>query len=795
MPEMAKSGGQPTPMMQQWLSLKEQAGDSLLFFRLGDFFELFNEDAEVAAPVMGVTLTSRGGKSAEDKQPLCGVPIHNFEIYLHKLLDAGFSIALAEQTEEAGPQIKLVKREIVQWFSPGIRFLHQDERPSYCAVVTGKARAWHFAAADVATGHLVLESGETEENLQALLQALPVLDLRIPYREKFSVDVKFQRACYLMSERDSQKLIMDSLHLTDWEDCPSKNLLSTQALGTLLQILKEAHPRHRLHFQRPNEYPNSVWMNSSTRRNLNLDQSSSVNLFDFLNQTKTAMGRRRLKEQLMHPSTSAAEIQDRQNLVQFFKSNSRLRSDFRNELQQVLDLHRLLRKKTSASNLYSLSQSLGHSLSAAERLEKNSLSLGLDLQPLQYIYKTLSKHLQWSEEADLGWVKAGINSQLDELRDLESNASSLLSQLEDTLRAQTGVNTLKIKFHQVFGYVADFGSIHQTKIPPQAKTVQTLANSVRFKTKELNQLEEKLLSLGSRIKEAESAEIAKLAELVEQHQNFILQFCDQISYFDFVQSLAEVSSKNRWVTPKSATEEQKIQVKKATHPLSQENFVPLTFELSQSSQRCILLSGPNMAGKSTVLRIAALMALLHQIGSDVPAENCELSIFDRIMCRMGAFDDLAQGKSTFFVEMKEVSNMLSGASQRSLLLFDELGRGTSTFDGMSLAWAITEAVHDLGALSMVATHYLEMAKLEKFLPALKNYHLGVKQIDDQLVFTRKLERGPASQSYGIQVARLADIPERILERASQKLSEFESKRKKPTPLFETNLFYEEQSPR
>jgi len=788
-PQKTKTGSKQTPMMQQWEALKAQAGDNLLFFRLGDFFELFGEDAIQAAPIMGVTLTSRNTKSSHgNSQALCGVPIGNFEPYLHKLLDAGRAVALAEQTEEAGPGKNLVRREIVQYFTPGIRLLHQDERAHYCAVVTGRENCWVLAAADVATGHVVLERGNNLEVLEDIIERLPIEDLRIPQGENFNLVRVYEKPCQFLSDAKARQLVMEDLGIVDWQDSPCQSHLETQCLGSLFSVLHKAHPGTRLSFVKPQLEKDSLWISSSTSRNLHLFEPQKQSLFDFLNQTKTALGRRELKNMLAHPSTRLEIISARQRLVRSFKTQNAKRRDFRQRLSQVQDIQRLLRKKPSPRGLWQLSKSLSAGLEAAHlisgeeeiilQFQKTSLQLGA-------LYNRLDQSLQWSELPETGWIQEGVSAELDELRHLQLNASKFLADLEEKLRAETKVSSLKIKFHQVFGYVAEVTSLHKSKIPETAKHIQTLANSERFKTLELEELEKQILSLKTRISEAEKAEYQKLYQAVDEHQKLLQDWGGWVAKLDCFQALAEVSERYCWNTPITQVSEDKIlDLEEASHPLSLENFVPLNFSLSSDELQVILLTGPNMAGKSTILRVAALIALLHQIGSDVPARRAVLSIVDRIMCRMGAQDDMTHGKSTFFVEMKEVATMLQGATAASLLLFDEVGRGTSTYDGMSLAWAITEAVHDLGSLSIVATHYLELAQLEKSLLHLKNFHVGVKEIEGQLVFTRKLMKGPASQSYGIQVARLAKIPEEILERAENKLKEFEKKRTKPPPLFD-----------
>jgi DNA mismatch repair protein MutS len=501
----------------------------------------------------------------------------------------------------------------------------------------------------------------------------------------------------------------------------------------------------------------------------------------------TALGRRELKQVLSNPVQNIELLKSRQQLVKYFKDQTGSRKLFRQKIFEVHDLHRLVRRIKSPRELLQLKDSLEAGMAALNALDASHLEMQKFESTLKFcypLYEQLAESLQSSEDDDWGWIKEGINPSLDELRNLKLNADRLLSELEANLRTETGVGSLKVKFHQVFGYVAEVTALHKEKIPANAKRIQSLANSDRFKTDALIQLEEKLLSLESRIREAERSELQRLFSLAANFESPLLEWATTIATLDCFQALAEVSQNLGWSTPRMNSRPGVLRLTEAVHPLAMNSFIPLNFELNATTQQILLLTGPNMAGKSTVLRIAALTALLHQIGSDIPARNAELSVFDRIGCRMGATDDITTGQSTFFVEMREVASMLHGATEKSLLVFDEIGRGTSTYDGMSLAWAITEEVHELKALSLIATHYLELADLERLLNRLRSYHLGVEEIRGRLIFTRELKPGPASRSYGIHVAKLADIPQGILTRAQLKLNEFEKRRTKPLPLFD-----------
>jgi len=782
-----------TPMMNQWRDLKALAGDSLLFFRLGDFYELFESDAVTAAPIMGVTLTSRNSKAPEsERQPLCGVPFGNFEIYLHKLLSAGFSVALAEQTEEPKPGKNIVRREIVQWFTPGMRLLENDEQAHYLAVVAGTEKRWVAVAADVATGHSLLETGEGSEALQDFLERWNVEDLRLPVHQKFELRLKFIREYRGPNERRARELVLDLFGLASLEDLDLNSPLEMEALGGLAQIILDAHPLRKPRLQRPNQSPHQVWMNASTRRHLHLFEPKEKSLFQFLDECQTAVGRRLLRARLASPTSDLAEIQKRQNLIASLRKSGVQRRKIRSALSTVLDVERLLRRKRSPLTLWNLVKSLKAVIEVAPLFPDSPAAQNFQAQclALQKFIEEMSAQLQWSTDSEQGWIAPEVSAELDQLRSLKVNAQEHLAKLEEKMRADLGISTLKLKMHQVFGLVADVTSQHREKIPAHAKIIQTLANAQRFKTPDLETLERDLLSVESRVANLERALLDELFEKVSSQEKSIQESILLLAELDWAQSMAEVSEKNNWITPICVSSENLLELKDARHPLIGEDFVPLSFRLHQDDLRVLLLTGPNMAGKSTVMRLAALCALLHQIGSDVPAVTASLSLFDRIGCRMGAGDDLGEGKSTFFMEVKEVASLLQGANEKSLLLFDEIGRGTSTYDGMSLAWAITEHLHEKKSLAIVATHYLEMAPLESKLSGLKNFHLGVEERSGRLLFTRQLVYGPASRSYGIQVARLADLPESILERAQEKLKEFETKtqtshkQKEKLPLFQ-----------
>jgi DNA mismatch repair protein MutS len=484
-------------MMRQWYELKAKAGDALLFFRLGDFYELFEEDALKAAPILGVTLTARNNRGqSTNSSPLCGVPVATIENYLHRALNKGLKIALAEQTEEPKPGKILVKREIVQWFTPGIRFLKNDDQPHYAAVVSKSSAGWTLAAADVGTGHVVLEIGNGLESLQEIIDRLPIQDLRFADSEFANLLCVYKEKTSLLFSQDADHEIQNALQLASSDDIQIHHKIEGQVLGTLFKILRDAHPIDRLRYLKPRSNISSVWMTAATRKNLYLFEPEDRSLFKFLDKTLTAAGRRELKDLLLNPTQDTELIASRQKLVAYFKQNSSLRQLFRARLNGIYDLHRLLRRRSQPEVLVQIMQSLSRglgaarSISAAEALAADFIRRSELLTPL---CEQLEASVQMSEDGEWGWIKNGVNRTLDELRDLKKNSQKLLSDLELKLRNESGVSSLKIKFHQVFGYIAEVTLLHRDKIPSSAKRIQTLANAERFKTTELEQLEEKIL--------------------------------------------------------------------------------------------------------------------------------------------------------------------------------------------------------------------------------------------------------------------------------------------------------------
>ncbi len=780
-------------MMKQWAELKAKAGSALLFFRLGDFYELFEEDALKAAPLLGVTLTSRNSKAdTKDAIPLCGIPVSQLELYLPRLLDRNLKVALAEQVEEPQPGKTLVRREIVQWFTPGMRLLRGDDRIHLVAVIDHQGRDWSLAACDIATGHLTLDTQTSWEALLSKIQELNIKDLRwnLPMPEH-SLTLFHEEAPYV-DESEWNGLLLRGFGVSSTQDLPPLSRLYRKTLAQLLRVIEEAHPRERLRFLHPQLSIDNVWMSQATKKNLHLFEPDGLSLFDILNHCMTACGRRTLKQWMNHPIRHKDHLKSRQTTVAFFKSRTTERTLLRKKLSQILDLHRLLRRRRTPREILSFADSLKAGISTALLLQSpipllqqfstlsDSLrSLGDELE------RCIEPHQRSLEASSLEpQIARGVHPIIDELRAIRDDSRSLLMQLEARLRDSLGISSLKIKFHQTFGYVIEITAAHKSKIPDSAKRIQSLTNGERFKTDELEALEQQILSCTSRLQDAEDAEWSRLNEAIEAHYSSLISWLDILGQIDAAQSLADVSSHYNWTTPHTCEQRQTLLLTQAKHPLVRGQFIPFDLSMSPGQLQVLLLTGPNMAGKSTVLRTVCLMAYLHQIGCDLPAQSASLSLFDRILCRMGASDDLTNGQSTFLFEMREVASILQGASEESLLAFDEIGRGTSTFDGMSLSWAVTKHVAGLGALSLMATHYLELAELEALVPTLRAYHLGVELTDNKLIFTRELLSGPASRSYGIHVARMADLPESILQVAEDKLREFERKRAQRIPVLE-----------
>ena len=796
----ASQGSQSSisPMMEQYLRLRRGLPkDVLLFFRLGDFYEMFFEDAQETASLLGLTLTRR------HQVPMCGVPHHSAEGYIGRLVKAGKRVALAEQTSvpTAG---KLVEREIVQVISAGtISDFNclEDKKNSYIVAVYKQKKSYGFACVDHTTGGAsVAEFSDLGELLDEVERLKPAeLLLSEDQVEAFSgVAATLEYEGYAFLPENGRQSLCEhfKVHSLEGFGCESMPA-ALGAVGAIFhylsyQLRRDVSHIHSLKVLAPSHY---VQIDRASIANLDLVDSrsgASHSLLGAIDKTSTPMGGRKLHHWVLHPLKDKAELLARQQMIGAFLAEDFLMSKLREELKQIRDLERLMGRLSQGSgtprDLQALAYSLSHLPHIQEDIQAFSLmeKSRLDLLLLQLgDFSSLVEHLlgALAEEVPLamkegGIIREGFDKTLDELRSAATEGKTWLAELQQKERERTGIESLKIRFNNVFGYYIEITKSHYHKVPDDYERKQTLVNAERFVTPELKEMESKILGAEERSK---LIEYDLFVSLRQEACAFLgeVQTCAQaLAELDVLLGLAQLAQQHHYVCP-LLTEQKGIFIEEGRHPVIEQSlgenaFVANETYLSDEESRLILLTGPNMAGKSTYIRQVALIVLLAQIGSYVPAKSAKIGLVDKIFCRVGASDDLARGQSTFMVEMSETALILNNATERSLVILDEIGRGTATFDGLSIAWAVAEYLHDeIGALTLFATHYHELTDLERLKRAVANYNVAVREWHEEIIFLRKILPGAADKSYGIQVARLAGLPPVIIERAKKILSHLE----------------------
>ncbi|MET3682212.1 DNA mismatch repair protein MutS [Alkalibacillus flavidus] len=786
---------QYTPMIEQYLSVKSQHKDAFLFFRLGDFYELFFDDALQAAKELEITLTQRDG--GEEKIPMCGVPYHSAESYIKTLIDKGYKVAICEQVEDPQAAKGVVKREVVQIVTPGTvmegKMLDEAEN-NFISSITPTDNGYVIAYADLSTGESFISQLEAPiKDVISELYNRPIKEIVLP--EAFPEDDKALLAAYLnvtLSFEEETTIPDTFTYLVDGLE--SKDLI--QGFGRLFQYIHHSQKRFLSHLQ-PVEYvalEQYMKLDLYSKRNLELmesirDQSQKGTLLSVLDRTSTAMGARRLKKWIDNPLLSKTAIDKRHNqvgtLIDFFFE----REELRDQLKLVYDLERLAGRvsygNVNARDLLQLKQSLAAIPAIKETLNQFDDSLISDLLGDISVYSTIYQLLEDSIHDDPpivitegGIIKDGYDAQLDEYRESSRNGRQWVAQLEASEREATGVKSLKVGYNKVFGYYIEVTKANLHAIDDDRyERKQTLANAERFITPELKEKEKLILEAKDKSMALEYDLFLAIREEMKQYIPRLQQLAEQISEIDVLVSFAFISEEYNYVKP-TMNHDQSLAVYGARHPVVEQvmrdEFVPNDFELEQGTD-ILLITGPNMAGKSTYMRQLGLIAIMAQIGCFVPVNEADLPIFDQIFTRIGAADDLVSGQSTFMVEMLEAQNAVSHATPNSLILFDEIGRGTSTYDGMALAQSIVEYLHDyVGAKTLFATHYHELTTLEDNLDHLRNVHVEVDEQDGEVVFLHHIKRGKADKSYGVHVAKLADLPDEIIDRANYLLQTFES---------------------
>lgn len=795
-----------SPMMQHYVATKEEYKDCILFYRLGDFYEMFFDDAVKVSRELELTLTGKDC-GLEERAPMCGIPYHAADTYINRLVEKGYKVAICEQMEDPKQAKGIVKREVVRVVTPGTTLDAQgldESKNNYIMCIVCVGDSFGISLADISTGECMVTELDKERKLldeinkfmpaeiicnQAfLVSGVDTEDLRSrlgicinPLEDWYFDDDLCRRT---LTEHFHTSTI-EGLGIADYES-------GTIAAGALFQYLYETQKSDMAHMTSLTPYVTDRFMliDSSSRRNLELvetlrEKQKRGSLLWVLDKTKTAMGARLLRSYVEQPLIDAEEIEGRLSAVEALCDQAMIRDEIREYLQPVYDLERLISRisyqsanprdlisfKTSLQMLPFLKQLL-HSFPDGMLKELDD-ELD-DLSDLQELIEAAIEDEPPFAMKEGGIIKDGYNETVDKYRNAKKEGKQWLSELEASEREKTGIRTLKVKFNKVFGYYIEVTNSFKDQVPDYYTRKQTLTNAERFITPKLKELEDMILGAEDRLYALEYELFCKVRDAVAKEVVRIQRTAHAIAKLDVFASLSFVAGRNQYVRPKLNTKGV-IDIRDGRHPVVErmipnDMFISNDTFLDNQDHRLSIITGPNMAGKSTYMRQTALIVLMAQIGSFVPAREADIGICDRIFTRVGASDDLASGQSTFMVEMTEVANILRNATSRSLLILDEIGRGTSTFDGLAIAWAVIEHVADpklLGAKTLFATHYHELTELEGKLPGVHNYCIAVKEKGDDIVFLRKIVRGGADKSYGIQVARLAGVPESILKRAKE----------------------------
>lgn len=795
-----------TPMMQHYLKTKEENKDCILFYRLGDFYEMFFEDAKIVSKELELTLTGKAC-GLEERAPMCGVPFHAADTYINRLVAKGYKVAICEQVEDPKTAKGIVKREVIRIVTPGTNIDMQsldEARNNYIMSIVYLDDKYGISTADVTTGDFFVTEVDSERKLldemnkfspseiicneAFYMSGIDIDDMR----ERLSIAVSALDSWYFGDELAKETLLshfkvhtLMALGLEDY-DC------GVIASGSLLKYLMETQKNSLDHILEIHPYSIGKYMiiDSSSRRNLELvetlrEKQKRGSLLWVLDKTKTAMGARLLRSYVEQPLIDKAEIIKRQNMIEVLNKAAITREEFREYLNPIYDLERLITRisyqTANPRDLLAFRNSL--EMLPPIRTLLADVECGLaeeikgDFDCLEDLYRLLCDSIQ--EEPPLSVrdgdiIKEGYNAEVDRLRSAKTQGKTWLAELEAQEKEKTGIKNLRIRYNKVFGYYLEVTNSFKDLVPDYYVRKQTLTNAERYITPELKELEDTILGAEDRLVSLEYELFKEIRNTIAENISRIQKTAKAIAKLDVFVSLAVVAEQNNYCKPK-INESGIIDIKNGRHPvvekmITNDMFIDNDTYLDNSDHRISIITGPNMAGKSTYMRQTALIVLMAQVGSFVPASAANIGIVDRIFTRVGASDDLASGQSTFMVEMNEVANILRNATSSSLLILDEIGRGTSTFDGLSIAWAVVEHISNpklLGAKTLFATHYHELTELEGKLNGVNNYCIAVKEKGDDIVFLRKIVKGGADKSYGIQVAKLAGLPDSVVERAKE----------------------------
>lgn len=797
--------------MQQYHTIKAQCKDAVLFFRMGDFYEMFYEDAEIGSKALGITLTSRAhGKSAH--VPLAGFPHHALDTYLSKMLKAGYRVAICEQVEDPKLAKGVVKREVIERISPGSAMsekLLEGKVNNYMGCLVLDEGQAGMAIIDISTGDFSSAEGRTQEVIERLVMLHPV-ELVIRDDQEQIVKKLFSHYAqpfytslppFIFSSDYAREILIDQFETSSLKGFGIEDIsLGYSAAGGIVHYLKRIQGQNLAHIREIRRIHTGSFMllDEATQRNLELYRSMSegqrdTTLLAILDRTFTPMGARLFRRWLLHPLLSKDEIEERLDGVEELVGNEKIRGVLRDHLKRCGDLERIIARistgRANARDVIALKNTLSeipeilNSLVTCQSPIMTKIREKLD--SLDTITQEIERALQPDPPLAVtegGLIKKGYNSELDELRGLATSGKAWIAGLQTKERERTTISSLKVSYNKVFGYYIEITKPNLSKVPENYIRKQTLVNAERFITPELKEYEEKVLHAEERMATMEYELFQALRVKIAEYTMQIQTNARILATVDCLLSFSSIAVEYQYSRP-VITQDTKIVITDGRHPVVErllqpgEHFISNDTIVDTESEQILIITGPNMAGKSTYLRQVGLIVLLAQVGSFVPAAHAEIGLVDRIFTRVGAFDNVARGESTFLIEMQELANILHNATPHSLILLDEIGRGTSTFDGLSIAWSAAEYLHQnklVAAKTLFATHYHELTEMETIFPRIKNYNIAVKEWGDSIIFLRKIEPGGCDHSYGIQVARMAGVPREVINRAKEILSNLEA---------------------
>ncbi|MDD2340257.1 MAG: DNA mismatch repair protein MutS [Methanosarcina sp.] len=817
-----------TPAMRQYYEVKQAYPDALIFFRMGDFYESFGEDAKTMAKELEITLTARGKDKSGKRMPLAGIPYHAIDTYLPRLINKGYKVAICEQLEDPKQAKGVVKRGVVRVVTPGTAIdssMFSDASNNYLMAVAGRELGKSgkntekdikigVSFLDISTGEFLTTQFRDSENFEKLLSELarmrPSECILPPSLYGNSALADQLRAQTIVQEfapevsgtEEAKERLKAHFRVATLEGMGCENLdFAVYSAWAALEYAQTTQMRELTHINTLRTYSDSEFMilDSITLRNLEIirnvrDEGDENSLYRILNYTKTPMGSRNLKKWLLKPLLSVEKINLRLDAVEELAAEPLLRYDLRNWLSDVRDIERLVGRivygNSNSRDLVALKKSLevlppirDSLVEEAESELLKKIAIGLaSFSDLENLAETIDRAIVDEPPISVregGMIKPGYNAELDELRNIASSSKKWIAAFQQKERERSGIKSLKVGYNKVFGYYIEVTNTNSDQVPDDYIRKQTMANAERFYTPELKEKESLILTANDKAMALEYEIFTEIVQTLSSHSRELQETAERTGSLDVLAALAEVAENNNYTRPQ-LTDDCKILIRDGRHPVVEntvpDGFVPNDTEMDCKENQFLLVTGPNMAGKSTYMRQTALIAIMAQAGSFVPASYASIGIIDQVFTRIGAFDDLASGQSTFMVEMVELANILNNASPRSLVLLDEIGRGTSTYDGYSIAKAVVEFLHDRGRVgirALFATHYHQLTVLEERLKRVKNYHVAVKEEGHELVFLRKIVPGATDRSYGIQVARLAGVPEKVIERANEILKELE----------------------